>query len=97
MLNESSILKLNPNILKRFEHNVEDGVLFLYNVKTKLLWKGNESSNYMIKLIDGNRSLKEIYKELQNIFDGYSYEELKNSLDSLIENLITLDIIELAG
>jgi hypothetical protein len=94
MLNETSIIKLNKNILKRYEHNIKDGVLFLFDVETEEIWTGNSSSNDVIALIDGKKNLKNIYAELQKIFIGYAYEELRESFDSLLQELIDKKFLE---
>ena len=96
MLDENNILKLSANILKRYEHNIENGVLFLYNVETEALWTGNSSSNDFIKFIDGKRNLKNIYLDVHSIFEEYEYEEIKNSLDSMINDLIKKDFLEVS-
>lgn len=87
MLNESSIIKLSKNTLKRFEHNIEDGVLFLFNVETEEVWLGNTSSNDLIRLIDGQRTLKEIYISLMPLFEGYKYDVVKESFNSIVSEL----------
>lgn len=94
MLDENWILKLNKDILKRYEHNLEGGILFLYNVKTDVIWKGNASSNDLIELIDGKKNLNEIYSQLETIFEGYSHNELKESFDSIIDDLLSKNFLE---
>lgn len=94
MLEDITIVKLTKNILKRFEHNLKGGVLFLCNVETDDIWTGNESSNDLIRLIDGKKNLKEIYTKLQTTFEGYSYNELKESFDSIIEDLLSKKFLE---
>lgn len=97
MLNKNSVIKLNKNVLKRFEHNVQDGVLFLFDAKTEEIWLGNSSSNDLIRLLDGKRTLKEVYTQLQKDFEGYGYDELKNSFDSIIKDLLDKKFVEFAG
>ena len=87
MLKDNTRLKLNKNLLKRFEENLDNGVLFLFNVETNDLWTGNESAFDIIKLIDGKKTLKKIYSELLPLFEGHSYEELKQSCDTVISDL----------
>lgn len=95
-MDENLILKLSPFTLKRFEQNLgEDGVMFLYNVNTNEPWTGNYSSYCLIKLINGQRSLNEIYRELFPLFDGYEYEDLKQSFDFLLDNLIERKFLEI--
>ena len=43
-LHNNDIIYLNPDVLIRFERNVQDGVLFLFNINTKEFWIGNEST-----------------------------------------------------
>lgn len=94
MIQEKSILKLTKNILKRYEHNLNNGILFLYDVETDDIWAGNESSNDLLKFIDGKSTLKEIYLNLLPIFNEYDYDELKDSFDSLLEELIKKGFLE---
>lgn len=88
VLNDETVLNLTKNILKRYEHNIEDGTLFLHDVKTRETWVGNASSNDLIRLIDGKRTVKEIYEALWPLFEDYEYATFKESFDSLIADLI---------
>lgn len=94
MLEDSLIVKLNKNILRRFEHNINDGVLFLFDVETEKLWIGNSSTNDLVKLIDGEKTLKEIYSKLQSVFEDFSYNELKESFDEIIDELIDKEFLK---
>lgn len=93
-MDETSILRIAPYILKRFEQNLDDGVLFLYNVNTNDNWTGNASSFYLINLIDSKRTLKEIYTKLVPLFENYNYEEIKQSFDDLLIGLIKKGFLE---
>lgn len=95
MLNDASILKLGKKIVKRFEHNMQDGVLFLFDVDTDAIWSGNEASNELIKLVDGKRSLKEIYENLIPLYEGYEYSQVKQSFKSIINELISKSFLEI--
>lgn len=94
MLNENSVVKLNKNVLKRFEQDIKDGTLFLFDLETEGVWVGNSSSNDLIKLLDGKRTLKEVYTGLQKEFEGYEYTELKNCFDSIIKDLLDKQFLE---
>jgi len=97
-MDENLILKLSPYILKRFEENLgEGGVMFLYNINNNEPWTGNYSSYCLIKLINGQRTLNEIYNELLPLFEGYEYEDLKQSFDSLLSNLIDRSFLEVGA
>lgn len=95
-MDENLILKLSPYTLKRFEQNLgEDGIMFLYNINTNEPWTGNYSSYCLIKLINGQKTLSEIYKGLLPLFEGYEYDEIKQSFDSLLEDLIDRKFLEI--
>lgn len=96
-MDESTILKLAPHILKRFEQNLDDGVLFLYNVNTNEFWSGNNSSFYVIRLLNGERTLKEVYNELLPLFADYDYKDIKESFDSLLSNLVKKKFVEVVS
>lgn len=90
----TSILKLSPYVLKRFEENLDGGKLFLYNVNDNDYWMGNTSSFYIIRLIDGIRTLEDIYNELLPLFKDYKLEEIEQSFDNLLEGLINRKFLE---
>lgn len=90
----TSILKLSPYVLKRFEENLDGGKLFLYNVNDNDYWMGNASSFYVIRLINGVRSLEDIYNELLPLFKDYKLEEIEQSFDNLLEGLVNRKFLE---
>lgn len=94
-MNENLVLKLSPYTIKRFEQNLcDDGIMLLYNVNTNEEWVGNYSSYCIIRLINGKNTLKKIYEQLMPLFEGYEYQELKQSFDSLLENLTNRNFLE---
>lgn len=90
-------VKLNKDILIRYEHNLYSGTLILYNVKTQEFWFGNESSHAIIQLIDGQKSLDEIYGKVLPEFPGYALEQLMQSFNALIKELIEKKFIEVVA
>lgn len=58
------VYKLSPSVLSRFESNINEGTVFLYNADYSFLWTGNFDSYLIIKLIDGKRRFKEIVRML---------------------------------
>ncbi|MDD5456208.1 MAG: radical SAM protein [Candidatus Margulisbacteria bacterium] len=88
MHNENFILKLNKNTIKRFEYNSDGGLLFLFNAITRRNWTGNDSSYEILKLIDGKRTLAEIYTELGKIFNNLSSGEVIESTNSILTKWI---------
>jgi hypothetical protein len=82
------IVKLNENVLKRYEHNLNNGVLFLYNIESEIFWLGNESSYFLVRLLNGHKKLEEIYSELLPLFEGYNPNDIIQSFDNLIDELL---------
>ena len=93
-MEETMILKLAPYVLKRFEENLDEGKLFLYNVNSNDYWIGNVTSFYLIKLINGEKTLKELYDELFPLFNNYKLEDIKQSFDNLLEGLVNRKFLE---
>lgn len=93
-MEETTILKLAPYVLKRFEENLDGGQLFLYNVNSNAYWIGNTASFYLIKLINGEKTLKELYDELFPLFNDYKLEDIKQSFDSLLMGLVSRKFLE---
>ena len=88
MLKNDDILILNKNVLKRFEPNLEDGTLFLFNVQTETYWSGNAAVDCLIRLLDGQNTLQTVYDNLVEIFENYSKEEIVESFNNIIEILL---------
>lgn len=82
------ILNLHKDILKRYEHHLYGGVLILYQVKTGQYWFGNESANEIIRLVDGCRDSEDIYAQILPSFEGYAPDEVRQSMETLIKELI---------
>lgn len=82
------VLKLNNNVLKRYEHNLNDGTVFLFDIAREEVWMGNAAADCLLRLIDGETPLKDIYDYLFPLFEGFSVEELKESFDGIVKNLV---------
>lgn len=93
-INKNSTIKLSPSILKRYEHNVDAGILFLFNAKTNQIYKGNILVALFVNLLDGKKNLADIYCELKNIFPEQSEEEIYKGFDCLIKSLIDKNFLE---
>ena len=94
MFSKNSILRLNKDILQRFEHNLNDGTIILYNVKTRKIWFGNYSSYDLIKLLDGKKNLDCIYSVFKKQYEGYTSEEIVNSVNTIFEELLEKNFLE---
>ena len=88
MFKNDTILVLNKNVLKRFEPNLEDGTLFLFNVQTEKYWSGNAAVDCLIRMLDGQNTLQTIYDYLFEIFENYTKEEICESFDNIIKILL---------
>lgn len=92
---DDAIIKLHKDVLKRYEHNLNDGVLFLYHIETHDVWVGNSSSNDLIKCLDGKRSLKEVYSALYSLYGDYNYSVFKNTIMKLLQTLLNKNFLEI--
>lgn len=93
MLDKNLVLTLNKNVLKRFEPNLDEGTVFLFNIENETYWSGNAAVDCFIRLLDGESTLQNIYDNLLEIFEGYSQDEIINSYDNIIETLINQDFL----
>lgn len=94
MINENAILKLSKDVFKRYENNIDDGKLFLYNFVDDKSWVGNNSSNDLLIRIDGKTSLKEVYSSLLPLFDGHEFDDVISAFNSVVNNLIENGFLE---
>ena len=93
MLNKNTILELNRSVLKRFEPNLGDGTVFLFNVENETFWSGNVAVDCFLRFIDGKLTLGEIYSSLLEIFEDYSEEEVIQSYNEIINELIKKEFL----
>lgn len=83
----TTILKLNMNILKRYEHNLKDGTMILYDLNRDEIWFGNASSIDLINLIDGKTSINNIYTDLLPLYADFDISDVMESFNSTIMDL----------
>ena len=85
---ESYILRFDSNVLKRFESNVGEGTLFLYNVKTQEFWCGNESAFRILNMLDGINTVERIYYIFHKLHSEIDISDIKSSIDMLFKDLL---------
>jgi len=95
-IDETTVLKFNKNILKRYEHNYKNGTMILYDIDREEAWFGNSSARELINLIDGKTNLEDIYAELFPFYKAENIEMVIESFNSVIEDLYSKKFIEIA-
>ena len=93
-ITNNTILKLNANVVKRFEHNLKDGTMILCNMKNFDFWFGNCASKELIKLINGENTINDIYSELLSHFESDDYKIAIEAYNKIIEDLYEKNFIE---
>lgn len=91
---DDKILRLQKDILKRYEDNLQDGLMVLYNTKSEEMWLGNASSRDLIKIINSKRTIKEIFDILLHEYSDYESTEVINSFNIIIQELLAKNFIE---
>lgn len=89
-----TVFQLNSNVLIRYEHNFQDGTMILYDVEREELWLGNSACRGLIKLINGQNKLNEIYTELLLCYDSLESTKVIESFNFTIEDLYNRKFIE---
>lgn len=87
------IYKLSPSVLSRFESNINQGTIFLYNADYNSLWTGNFDSYLIIKLVDGKRRFKEIVRMLSR-YCQIDEKDIITGAQNLLEILSEKKFIE---
>lgn len=93
-ITNSTVLKFNSNVIKRFEHNLKDGTMILCNMENVEFWFGNKESREFIDLIDGKNTVQDIYNEVLSQYDETDYETVINAYNSIITDLFEKNFIE---
>lgn len=88
MLNKNTILEINRNVLKRFEPNLNDGTVFLFDMKNEKFWTGNSAVDCFLRFVNGKNTLDDIYNQLLQLFEDYTAEEVISSYELVITGLI---------
>lgn len=94
-ISNSTVLKLNENILKRFEHNLKGGTMILIDTASEELWLGNLSSKLIIDLIDGKNDIETVYSQILSNYDETDFEQVIEALNAIIEDLHTKGFVEI--
>jgi len=96
-ITNNTILKLNSNVVKRFEYNLKDGTMILCNMKNFDFWFGNYASKELISLINGENTINDIYSELLSNYKQEDYETVMEALNNIIEDLYEKHFIEVVN
>lgn len=88
MINENSVLKLSKNILKRYENKLQGGIVFLFDVESKESWAGNKSTNTLINILDGQKTVKEVLDNFKQIYSTYDEDEIKRVTTQILTDLL---------
>ena len=95
MIDNNTVLKLGKYVLKRMEHNLNQGTIILFDTNSFDIWFGNASVNDLLKLIDGNTPLTKIYETIFPIYEDYAKEEVVESFNLIIEELLEKNFLEI--
>lgn len=85
MIDLKEIPKLSKNIFIRYEQNIDDGTLFIYNFENEFLWTGNEDSYNIIKYIDNKSTIEDICIILSEIYENTILEDIQEGVISTIQ------------
>lgn len=76
-------MKINPWIHYRFESQIEDGTLYIFNSETRQITKSNEVAYDILKLIDSGADYDKIVATISEIWDL----ENQSIVDQFLENI----------
>lgn len=87
MFCNDSVLKFSPDVLNRYESNLDGGTYFLYNTENNEFWIGNNSSHKILIFIDGINKTENVYQKAKELFKSSDINVIKNSVDVLLFEL----------
>lgn len=88
MLSPNSVLKLNEDVLLRFEANISNGVLFLFDIKTEEFWTGNFASFVILNCLMAKKNVQQIYEHAKILFEKQDFNDIKKSIEVLFLDLL---------
>lgn len=81
------MLRINKNVIFRFEKNIENGVLFIYNAESGCIVKSTEVVYKLLKLIQKEEMDRD---QLLNIVKSYTDNNVsQNEITMALERLFT--------
>jgi len=83
-------MKINNNIIYRFESTLEEGVLFIFDIKHYKTYKGSNLEHYILRQIDNGADVTEI---IDSIYNEYHIENCRENIEMLIEDFANKGII----
>ncbi|WP_165974082.1 PqqD family peptide modification chaperone [Marinitoga lauensis] len=84
---------INKNIYYRYESEIDDGIIYIYNYESKEIIKSNYITYLILQAIDENKDEDEIIKKLKKEYNDYTWTEIKNYFDTIIKYLLENNII----
>lgn len=92
-MDESTVLTIAPQVLKRMEYGIDR--FYLLNLNNDEMWVGNYASYLVISKINGQRSIEAIVKDSKSDFNNYSFEELYNTTITILGELVDKKFLEI--
>lgn len=90
-MDKDTVLQLASFVSKRMEHGLDR--FYLLNYKNDDIWVGNYATYLIISKMDGQKTLYEIVKEIQDIMTDYSYEEIFDSTSNITLELLNREFL----
>jgi hypothetical protein len=83
---KQEILKIAPNVLKRFEYGID--TFYLLNTNNNEIWTCNFAAGLFLSMLDEKKNIQTIIMDLEPQLEKFSSEELYQSLVPIIEELL---------
>ncbi|AQW28463.1 MULTISPECIES: hypothetical protein [Clostridium] len=85
---------VSKNIYYRFESEINNGTLYIFDIIKQKIIKSNYFSYLIISNIDKNKSYSEIIAIISEVFKDYSKNEIEGLLNQGIEYLKKYEVLE---
>ena len=93
MLEVDKVLQLKEEFMV-YKLEVDKGMFWLFNIKNGDSFKLNETSYYILSLLDGNRSIGEIHKYILDKYPDADFDVVLEDFEELIGRMNKENILK---
>ena len=88
-------MKIADNIYYRYEKNIDNGILYIYNFDTELLIKSKNFTYQILRLIESKEDyeMQTLIIDLQKMYPNIIEEELEQLITTTITFLYNRNVI----
>jgi histidyl-tRNA synthetase len=78
---------INHDIYYRYEREINNGTLYIYNMKTQKIVKSNYITYRILQLLEEDKNGKEVIDDICKEYENYTKEEVMSYVEQIVSYL----------